>query len=218
VIVSRIKFGAERGKNLMAHKHTHRSPEGNTHRTPEGKKDRTSDRVAVLALVLSILSSGFAVYQWWSSAKEERIRAAIEISNKFNDDAVNPAWIASQVTMGYGVATEQFTKVGNYFYRLEYVAYLANHDLVDKRYLSESVLCAIVSAKELQDSLLSGSDKDFMFGEIASWLHAIPMKETTKFGAAKDWCPETPAKQVAADPAPPSDKPEPPVPESPAPK
>jgi hypothetical protein len=83
---------------------THKRP----HPTPERKKDRTSDRVAILALGLSILSSAFAAYQWWSSADDAHIRAAIEISNKYDDDAINPTWVAEQVA--FGASSDGVTK------------------------------------------------------------------------------------------------------------
>jgi hypothetical protein len=46
----------------------------------------TSDLIATTALVVSILSAGFSVYQWDQSERESKIVAAIDVSRKYVED------------------------------------------------------------------------------------------------------------------------------------
>ena len=39
--------------------------------------------------MVSIGAAAFSVYQWWSGGRSERIRAAIEVSNKYIDQAID---------------------------------------------------------------------------------------------------------------------------------
>jgi len=119
------------------------------------KSDRISLQIAGVALILSFLSSGFAVYQWWMSGRDETIRATIEISNKFNDEAIDPRSLGKS----YKVAFNQFQtgsmnlldlqkleapiRIRKHFEQLEYIAYLANRGKLDKNYLSQFILCDI---------------------------------------------------------------------------
>lgn len=101
-----------------------------------------------MALLVSFLSSGFAVYQWWTSGRDETIRATVEISNKFNDDAIDPRAVGDsykialgQVQAGVGNLTdlekmEAPLRIRKHFERLEYISFLANKGKVDKGYLS----------------------------------------------------------------------------------
>jgi hypothetical protein len=102
-----------------------------------------SSLVAKFALVVSIGAATFAVYQWWSSGRYERIRAAMEISNKYIDQAVDP-----DLSLGayYYVHTgpEVRTVIAKHYARLEYIAYLGNVGLINVDYLSQFLVCSIV--------------------------------------------------------------------------
>ena len=41
----------------------------------------TSNQIALFALCLSVLSSGFGIYQRWSSEEDEHVKAAIDLSD-----------------------------------------------------------------------------------------------------------------------------------------
>src|SRR5438309_12024659 len=55
-----------------------------------------ANMVAIFSLFVAILSTSFAIYQWWSSGKGERIRAAIEVSNRYISEAVDPYLLLRQ--------------------------------------------------------------------------------------------------------------------------
>jgi hypothetical protein len=88
---------------------------------------------------LAILSSGFAIYQWWSSNRQELIRAAIDASNKYIEAAINPYAVMAQRELGF----INDAKIENQFARLEYVSYLANRGLLNSQYLTPFLLCDI---------------------------------------------------------------------------
>jgi len=124
------------------------------------KLDKVTVQLSALALGVSFLSSSFAIYQWWTSGRDEKIRAAIEISNKYSDDAIKPR----QLARDYEMARSQFLsgamgrleleklderfKIRKHFNRLEYVAFLANRGQIDTNYLSQLVLCDIARASD----------------------------------------------------------------------
>jgi len=148
--------------------------------------------IAAMALVVSFLSSGFAVYQWWTSGRDEKIRATIEISNKFNEDAIDP----KPLGQSYAVALEEFrsgskefteiagleapNRIRKHFERLEYISYLANRGKLEPDYMSQFVKCDIVHAPADMDYLrslpLSEDPKD-----EKGALELPTLIETTKF-------------------------------------
>jgi hypothetical protein len=102
-----------------------------------------SSLVAKFALVVSIGAAAFSVYQWWSSGRSERIRAAIEVSNKFIDQAIDAEYIANAFQAGEKTP-EALAEVTKHYARLEYVAYLGNVGLINVNYLSQFLICSIV--------------------------------------------------------------------------
>jgi hypothetical protein len=91
-------------------------------------EQRSPDETKVLSL------------EWWKSARDEHIRAAIDISGKYFEQS--KGGIAYVVTEhGAGLAlTNDWAEVSGW---LDYISYLANQGMVDKSYLSPSVLCDI---------------------------------------------------------------------------
>jgi hypothetical protein len=108
-----------------------------------GKVFLTSNRIALLALGLSVVSSGFAVYQWLSSARDEHIRAAIEASNGYIDQWVNISLLQGQFEKGFADRTS-LSPAEKQLDRLEYIALLANEGLANPDYLSQRVICDII--------------------------------------------------------------------------
>ena len=106
-----------------------------------------SNQIALLALALSILSSGFGIYQWWSSGREERIRAAIDLSDRYIDQAVNADLLVQQFQTGYG-NRESLEPVSRQQARIEYIAFLVNHGLVNADYLAQRTVCDIINAAD----------------------------------------------------------------------
>jgi hypothetical protein len=164
------------------------------------KLDRTSDRIAALALSLSILSSGFAVYQWWTSARDEHIRAAIEISNQYTEQAIEPLWVASSIELGNG-GTDDALNVVRHYARLEYASYLANRGLVDRRYLSQFLICDIQHAPEEKEQI-SARTHSILWSPV----RAVSLTEVKKFGERKDCVADNQAAPTAPEPASPTKK------------
>jgi hypothetical protein len=107
----------------------------------------TSNQIASLALALSVLSSAFGAYQWWSSGREERIRAAIDLSDRYIDQAVMAELRVNQYQAGLGNG-ESLEPVRRQQARIEYIAFLVNHGLVNADYLAQRTVCDIVSAAD----------------------------------------------------------------------
>jgi hypothetical protein len=73
----------------------------------------------------------------------KRIRAAIEVSNKYIDQAID----ADYVVDGYRAGErnpEDIAGVAKHYARLEYIAYLGNVGLINVNYLSPFLTCSIV--------------------------------------------------------------------------
>jgi hypothetical protein len=110
---------------------------------PLRKSHLTSVQTALLALILSILSSGFGVYQWWSTGRDEKIRAAIDLSDKYITQRIDQKEARSELNQfqtGFG-GSSFLNKIHNQTARLEYIAFLANRNLVNYDYLSQFILC-----------------------------------------------------------------------------
>jgi hypothetical protein len=109
---------------------------------PEPKP--TSSKVATFSLFVAILSTSFAIFQWWNSGRGERIRAAIEISNRYISEAIEPYILIRLLEMGQIQGPANISKIKSQFSRLEYVAYLTNRGLLNADYLSKGLVCDIV--------------------------------------------------------------------------
>ena len=131
-----------------------------------------SSLVAKFALVVSIGAAAFAVYQWWSSGRNERIRAAMEISNKYIDQVVDPDLSLNAYYAGQA-GPEVRTYIANHFARLEYIAYLGNVGLINVDYLSQFLVCSIV---DMPASLERNKDQIKL---------VIPSAEASKFRPPK---------------------------------
>jgi len=99
---------------------------------------KISDKTAVLALIVSLTSAGFTVYQWRATDSEARTMAAIDISRKYLDDSRSAEQLANfRVERGATDASHRLLS------HLNYIAYLANTDRIDGRYLAPQVTCDI---------------------------------------------------------------------------
>ena len=117
-----------------------------THSRPGSKTDLTSHKISLLALTFSIVSFGFGIYQWWSSGRQERIRAAIDLSDRYIDQAVSIRsihLIEEQVQSGT-TNVLSLDPAKRQVARLEYIAFLVNHGLVNASYLAQRTVCDIV--------------------------------------------------------------------------
>ncbi len=114
-----------------------------------------ASRTAIIALCISIGTAGFSIYQWWNGQAEGRISAAIEISkNHLRDRELKV--MASIVKAAFtedNLSTEELLMIGHHADELEYVAFLANHDKIDKSYLSLPITCDIVLTSKASERL-----------------------------------------------------------------
>jgi len=118
----------------------------------------TSNQIALAAFGLSIVSSGFGVFQWWSSGNEERIRAAIELSDRYIDQAVSADLFREQYQAGQRTAAD-LEPVRRQDARIEYISFLVNHGLVNSDYLAQRAICDIVRAANESTSSESSAFK-----------------------------------------------------------
>jgi tetratricopeptide (TPR) repeat protein len=109
---------------------------------------RKSDQIAFASLAISILSCVFAGYQWWSAGRAERIRAAVEVSRKYLDEWVEASRIVRAVEQGTAARNERYQQALNQYARLDYIAYMANHGLLNTNYLPRAVVCNIIEMVE----------------------------------------------------------------------
>jgi hypothetical protein len=131
----------------------------------------SSDQIAILSLVVAALSSLFATYQWWDSGRQDRIRAAIDISNKHLENPLNPELVNKKVAAGMIDFGEVAPKLVSFYARLEYAAYLANRGLADERYFSVVLTCDIVTMASEKDTLRNSD------------LQTLPATEAKKFAS-----------------------------------
>lgn len=122
--------------------------------------EKMSVQISAMALAVSLVSSGFAIYQWWSSDAAEKIRAAIEASNKYIEESIDPralkrqdALLRGQLNSGQARVDEVIKldadwKLRKHYSRIDYIAYLVNTDKLDTRYLSQFVICDILNAPD----------------------------------------------------------------------
>jgi hypothetical protein len=126
----------------------------------KAKLERASVQISALALGISFLSSGFAVYQWWTTGTDEKIRATIDVSNKYIEEAIDPKGLQQQYDimrreMETGSRTvldvqkaDPSLRIRKHYSRLEYISYLANKGKLDLGYLSQFVVCDVIRAPD----------------------------------------------------------------------
>jgi hypothetical protein len=100
-----------------------------------------SDKIAALALVVSIVTGGFTLYQWLNTENENCIVAAIEISNKYLAD--KDIQTIMHKLRYKSVTSDEEAVVYRLLFRLNYIAYLANLGRVNRDYLALQISCDI---------------------------------------------------------------------------
>lgn len=110
---------------------------------------------AIIALCISIGTAVFSIYQWWNGQTESRINAAIEISkNHLRDrDATVMAAVVKAAFTKEDLSLQELMLIARRADELEYVAFLANHNKIDKTYLSTPINCDIVFTAKATDRL-----------------------------------------------------------------
>lgn len=95
--------------------------------------------------VISIATAVFSVYQWFDTQRQQRISAAIEFSEDYLHD---PEIVGSYAKiLDYDpkktISNEEMLQERSFIDLLNYIAALANVDLIDNRYLSWRIKCDI---------------------------------------------------------------------------
>jgi hypothetical protein len=105
-----------------------------------------STLISATALAISFVSIGFTFFQWWSSGQENRINAAIEISKNHlrERDAATSVAIAHGINPEDPFTNEDLVRISKHAEALEYIAFLANSNRLEKSYLSPMVSCDII--------------------------------------------------------------------------
>jgi hypothetical protein len=120
---------------------------GVNHRPMEDGQMTMSDRIATLALALSLMSSGFSVYQWWTNEQTEHVHATIDVSDKYISQWKNLHWLKSANELGQ-IGLEAPEHIRKQKALLEYIAYLSNKVNLDISYLSNLIICDIITTDD----------------------------------------------------------------------
>jgi hypothetical protein len=105
---------------------------------PLGEKP---SKVAIIALCLSIGTAAFSIYQWWSGQRASRIAAAVGISNRY----IYPYDLGERMyEERQSASPDDMRRFEAYSNRLEYIAFLANRDLIDADYIPQILQCDIL--------------------------------------------------------------------------
>ena len=111
----------------------------------------TAANVATAALVVSIVSAAFSIFQWLNSERESRIAVAVDISRNYlkERDQNASALVLKAVTGGAdSISQTELEAIGRYSDLLSYIALLANNNRLDKAYLADTVACDIFYANK----------------------------------------------------------------------
>jgi hypothetical protein len=87
----------------------------------------TSNQVALAALGLAILSAVASLIQWWNSGKKELISTAIELSHRYDDQAVDEKHLNELRNSGNGPSDDDSNKLHAQQARRRYIEFLADH-------------------------------------------------------------------------------------------
>src|SRR5688572_15880729 len=103
---------------------------------------------AMAALVVSVSTAAFSWYQWRTEGAEERIRYTVEVSKEYVQEATTTQLdsliprIPSQPSV-QPLSTDEAEKLYRYLGRMEYIAFLANHGLMDVGFMPSALKCDI---------------------------------------------------------------------------
>jgi hypothetical protein len=114
---------------------------------------KASDVIASLALIVSLLVAGFSIYQFEHADSEARIVAAIDVSRKYLEDTQLPNQLAT-----YRREKSPSDSSNRLLLRLNYIAYLANTNRLDGRYLSLQIGCDMKEVYNVHGSKKSYSE------------------------------------------------------------
>ncbi len=112
-----------------------------------------SNGLAVAALIISIGTAAFSIYQWWNSERSSRINAAMEVSKHYLEDKeLNAARMEINMMVSVKqqtVSVESSLATRAYISWLNYVAFLSNNERLDPDYLAELLTCDIISKGQM---------------------------------------------------------------------
>jgi hypothetical protein len=110
-------------------------------------EDQVAERpstVAIIALVVSILTASFSIFQWWTADKELRKTAAIEFSMKFlADEKLEVGFEAVGDSHAVKYDGNSIGEASRYLKTIEYMSWLINTGRYDASYVAPAVLCNI---------------------------------------------------------------------------
>lgn len=139
---------------------------------------------AQVAFYVSLATATFSAFQWWQGRREDRIKAAIEISRDYLKDEridrlrqIVQDTLGSKVILGKQYSPEQEAELIIYFRRLDYLSFLLNHQRVDPNYVAETMKCdMILAALSLADTTpeFTRETRSFAKGAHASYCPQPP--------------------------------------------
>jgi hypothetical protein len=107
-------------------------------------KTKTS-AAAWIALVVSLISAGFSIYQWRNGLREARINSSIELSKAYLADHDVPRNYAMILDFALEKPrdNEAFLRERSFVDRIDYISHLANEGQIDNAYLVSRLKCDI---------------------------------------------------------------------------
>jgi hypothetical protein len=102
--------------------------------------------LSIVTGLISIAAAAFSVYQWFDTQRQQRISAAIEFSKDYLHDPEmvdRYAKLLDDDPKKRPMSNEDMLKERSFIDLLNYIAALANVDLIDNRYLSWRIKCDI---------------------------------------------------------------------------
>jgi hypothetical protein len=125
-------------------------------------------KIAIVALVLSVITASFSTYQWWDNQRNMRIAAAIEVSKKYESSNTRPlADAVFALVKGKQLTRDQASEIFRNMLEMEYLAFLANRNKIDVDYLSYPIKCSIYASHMLLEKFRTQRDVVVTFPESA---------------------------------------------------
>ena len=132
------------------------------------------NKIAIIALIVSISTACFSVYQWHDSHHEVQVVTAIDISRKFVAEDGRLFFEAGAALLGNKqITSEQATLIYRELRQAEYHAYLINRGRIDPDYLSSQIRCGIYSFNKVAEKFKLISSYADTFPEIARFSKEI---------------------------------------------
>ncbi len=145
----------------------------------KSKREKWTFRLAIFGALLSVATAAASGYQWWNSAREANINAAIEVSKNYlkDNDTYNTAVQLTKLSWnnGFVISDEQYKSLRLVTY-LEYISLLINNSKLNVDYVSDTLKCDIHTAGGMLRNFRTISNFEVLTPELDSLSKTIACK------------------------------------------